>query len=504
MKIVAQLAIVLTSAVAVSVVAWAAGVPAIEVFLQAGQPRPVESQAALRELGAAWRNGYTSMLVDLARQMTPLPSVADLPDSDGSARSARGRDNPDGGEVRPSNKAAENAPGISAALTPVQLSRQRITQFLEKQTKQKFGDDLGKWRRWFWSQPYDPHPDYAEFKARVYSVIDPRMASFFPPKVKAEIRLDEVDWGGVTVNGIPPLVYPKTVSAHDATYLKDSNIVFGIAVNGEARAYPKRILGWHEMARDRIGGVELTVVYCTLCGTVLPYESIVGGKLRVLGTSGLLYRSNKLMFDEETNSLWSTLEGKPVVGALTGSGLELQVRSSVTTTWKEWREAHPNTTVLSLDTGYKRDYNEGVAYHDYFATDKIMFEVPALDTRLKNKAEVLVALLGDPAGGRKQALAIAADLLRKYSVYPLTAAGKSLVVVTSASGANRMYDAGTLRFSEQPRGKQIADAGGIQWTATEEALTADDGSGRKLPRVPANRAFWFGWQAQFPHTILLK
>ena len=152
--------------------------------------------------------------------------------------------------------------------------------------------------------------------------------------------------------------------------------MFGISINGEARAYPKRILAWHEMALDAIGGVELTIIYCTLCGTVLPYESEVGGALRKFGTSGLLYRSNKLFFDAATMSLWSTLVGRPVIGRLAGSGLSLRLRSSVTTTWGEWRRLHPDTTVLSIDTGYERNYGEGVAYRDYFATDALMFPVP--------------------------------------------------------------------------------------------------------------------------------
>jgi hypothetical protein len=147
------------------------------------------------------------------------------------------------------------------------------------------------------------------------------------------------------------------------------------------------------MALDEIGDVELTIIYCALCGTVLPYESEVVGKLRKFGTSGLLYRSNKLFFDEETMSLWSTLEGRPVIGDLVGEGLELRLRSSVTTTWGEWRRRHPDTAVLSVDTGFSRNYGEGVAYRDYFATDRLMFQVPSTDDRLNNKDEVLVMLI---------------------------------------------------------------------------------------------------------------
>jgi Protein of unknown function (DUF3179) len=110
-----------------------------------------------------------------------------------------------------------------------------------------------------WKLPYDPHPDYATFKGLVYGQIDPRMHAFFAESTRSSIRLDEIDWGGVIVNGVPPLRYPRVLPAASAEYLKNSSVVFGIEVNGEARAYPKRILAWHEMAIDRVGGVELTV-----------------------------------------------------------------------------------------------------------------------------------------------------------------------------------------------------------------------------------------------------
>jgi hypothetical protein len=103
-------------------------------------------------------------------------------------------------------------------------------------------------------------------------------------------------------------------------------------------------------------------VYCTLCGAMIRYDTSVDGVQHELGTSGFLYRSNKLMYDQATKSLWSTLSGTPVVGALVGQGIELRSLYVVTTTWKEWKKRHPNTTVLSLDTGHARDYREGAAY----------------------------------------------------------------------------------------------------------------------------------------------
>jgi hypothetical protein len=141
-------------------------------------------------------------------------------------------------------------------------------------------------------------------------------------------------------------------------------------------------------------GVPLAGVYCTLCGAVVLYETEQNGKNYQLGTSGFLYRSNKLMFDEGTHSLWSTLEGKPVVGSLVSAGIQLKRRNVVTSSWGDWRERFPATQVLSLETGHRRDYSEGAAYRDYFSSDRLMFPVPFDDQRLKNKAEVLALLLG--------------------------------------------------------------------------------------------------------------
>ena len=435
------------------------------------------------------------LLVELARFMRPLrPPRAGRDEAPAAeAEDSPGRPARDGFEAP-----AAARPDASA------FTRSRLVRFLEKQTGQRFGDDLQRWRQWIWSRPYAPHPDYVAFKAALYAKVDPRFAELFPPGVAASIRLDEVDWGGVGVNGIPPLDHPRHVPAAQARWLKDDHVVFGVAVNGEARAYPKRILAWHELARDRVGGVELTLVYCTLCGTAIPYGSEAGGRRFTLGTSGLLYRSNKLMFDEETRSLWSTLEGRPVIGPLAAGGLSLTVHPIVTTTWGEWRSEHPHTTVLALETGHARDYSEGAAYRGYFATDALMFTVPRRDDRLKNKDEVLALRLAPKdAGAPARPLALAASFLRKRPLYSLSFAGHELVVVTSPVGANRVYESAGVSFARRREDGRLEDLQGRAWRVEEDALVREDGAERRA-RVPAHRAFWFGWYAQFPETELVR
>lgn len=420
--------------------------------------------AALSQIAAAWKPGYAAIFVDLLDLLRRTSLV-----------------NP---------------------FSWIRISR--LAQFLEDRTGQHFGTDLARWREWVWSLPYNPAPEYGAFKSELYGQIDPRFQKFFRTPLRSSIRLDEVDWGGVAVNGIPPLDHAHTVTAADAGYLDDDNIVFGLYVDDVARAYPQRTLAWHELARDTLGNRDVTVVYCTLCGTVIPYDSRVGGKLRTFGTSGLLYQSNKLMFDEETNSLWSSLDGTPVIGSLGGSGLRLSILPVVTTTWGEWRRAHPATTVLSLDTGFTRDYSEGVAYRQYFATDALMFRVSRSDARLRNKAEVVALRLPGGPGANARPVAISAEFLRQHPVHHVDVAEPRLVVITTAAGANRVYQSGARRFASITDDGRVMDSSGRSWTVTEEGLQATFDRSLQLPRVPAHRAFWFGWYAQHPDTLLIK
>jgi Protein of unknown function (DUF3179) len=380
---------------------------------------------------------------------------------------------------------------------------EKLIALIEKKSGRAFNGDVNALYEWLWSSERPVHPDYAEFKSVLYSSIDPRFSEYFSNKPKNTIRLDEIRWGGVRRDGIPPLKNPKMISAKDATWLQDGNVVFGVAINGDIRAYPKRILAWHEMFKDRIGGLELAGVYCTLCGALVLYDTTVDGTHYELGTSGFLYRSNKLMYDHATKSMWSTLTGKPVVGKLVGKNIKLKSLFVVTTTWKEWRSLHPNTQVLSLETGHQRDYDEGVAYHNYFASDELMFNVPKRDARLPNKAEVLALR---PQEVSDENLAIAADFLAAHPVYH-TSMGKphmvfNMVVLTDASGANRVYESKEINFVSWDKTKTALDSTGKAWKVEEAQMTGP--KGEILKRVPAHRAFWFGWYAAFPDTKLIK
>ena len=378
--------------------------------------------------------------------------------------------------------------------------RNHIVDKLSESTGQNFGTNSNDWYRWLWNEPEIKIEGYDNFKANFYKKIDPKFGKYFKDRASsARIRLDEIRWGGVRQDGIPPLRGPKMLKASQADYLDDDDVVFGIEVNGDVRAFPKRILAWHEMFVDNVGGVDVAGVYCTLCGTVILYDLEAKGLTHQIGTSGFLYRSNKLMYDRDTQSLWNTLKGEPVLGPLVDKGIALDHRSVVTTTWGRWKELHPETTVLSLDTGHRRNYDEGVAYHDYFSTDDLMFNTPYNDTRLKNKQEVLALRFKNAP---REQLAISADYLKKNPVYKGTLGEQNFVVLTDKTGANRVYDPMAFSFAKLNSDNTVTDTSGKVWQITESKLVSVDGE--SLPRLPYHRAFWFGWHASYPDSKLIK
>lgn len=393
---------------------------------------------------------------------------------------------------------------VPMALETIYLTRDpnmgaRLIRLMEEKTKQSFKYDLNAWYRWLWDQPPSDHPQYADFKAALYSLIDPRFEGYFDNDRTSNIRLDEVRWGGVRQDGIPPLRSPEMIDADAAGYLDEDNIVFGLEVNGDVRAYPKRILAWHEMFTDDVGDTPVAGVYCTLCGTMILYKTTVKGVAHQLGTSGFLYRSNKLMYDAATQSLWNTIWGQPVIGPLADQDITLERMYVVTTTWGEWRRRHPQTKVLSLATGHTRDYSEGTAYREYFATDELMFEVSTRDDRLKNKDEVVGLVF---AQHPDQPVAISSTFLAEHPVYHDHIGDVDFIVLTDMSGANRVYASEDVTFSEWDGDQTVIDDSGIKWRLTESQLTAADG--RILSRLPAHRAFWFGWYSAYTHTRLVN
>jgi hypothetical protein len=355
------------------------------------------------------------------------------------------------------------------------------------------GETPGKsWTDWMlWQEAHPeikPFQGFDAFKADVLAVIDPDFRLFLKPGVEHEIRLEEIAWGGVPKDGIPALTNPKHITAADATWLQDDELVFGVVIEGDARAWPLRVLDWHEMLNDVVGGVPVTLAYCTLCGSAILYDTRVPGHDEpfVFGSSGFVYRSNKLMYDQATHSLWQQFTGRPVVGPLTGSGIELEVLPVTITTWREWQAQHPDTKVLSLDTGHERNYTPGEPYGEYFASDGLMFPALVADARLAPKDHVF-ALRVD---GHEQAWSLA-DFTGGRVINAEVGDLPVVLIGDVLTRTVRAYAAGGHEFAAgSDKAALVAD--GQSWRIEEDALVSPEGA--RLPRLPGHIAYWFAWQ----------
>lgn len=376
--------------------------------------------------------------------------------------------------------------------------QERIFGALAKGTGQNLGADRAAWQRWLWSSPENNHPDYAEFKAQLYEQLDPSFREYFHKQRSKTIRLDEIIWSGIPRDGIPPITQPKYLENPAADAIPEEEPVIGLEVNGKARAYPRRLLEYHEIVQDILGGESIVGTHCNFSGVAAFYEATVNNIAYEFGTSGFLYRSNKLLYDKSTKSLWQSLSGLPVVGPMVGGNAGLKPLPVVITTWKAWRDLHPDTDVLSPDTGFQMDYSQPSQFSEYSETDQLLYGVPHEDSRLKNKAEVLAIRAMD---AKAKQLALSRELLLANPAYHGESGGQSYVVLTGPDGASRVYESGETKF-ESFDGRTATDASKASWKLTETALIGSDG--QKLRRYPAHRAYWFAWHAAYPDTDLVK
>ena len=386
---------------------------------------------------------------------------------------------------------------------------------LERLTGQALGGDWFRWAEWYEGTDLVPPPGFASWKGQLWTRIDPGFGELLKDEHPTRIRVEEIDWGGVRMEGIPALDSPPHVAADAAPWLGAKEPVVGVALAGEARAYPLRILDWHELVNDRLGDVPFALVYCTLCGSAIAYDARRDGAEPLLfSTSGLLHKSNKLMLDRETRTLWSQLTGRAVLGALAAEERVLTLLPAVVTSWAAWRARHPETSVLSLDTGHERPYVPGTPYGRYFESPQKIF--PALERRKELPSKERVYGLARRGVAKAWPLAelvaerVTNDKLGEEPVVLVAGEGRVRVSARGegapfmryeAGGAVRAYARGEREFARGADETSLRDAAGGVWSIEEDALVGP--SGERLPRIAGTLAYWFAWQAFHPDTALL-
>lgn len=273
---------------------------------------------------------------------------------------------------------------------------------------------------------------------------------------KHSVPLEQIVDGGPGKDGIPAIRTPQFVSISESTFLLDADRVLGLKLGAEAKAYPIKILNWHEIVNDSVDEKSVVVTYCPLCGTGMAFDAHVQGSLHTFGVSGLLYQSDLVLYDHQTESLWSQVGMHAIAGPLTGERLTPIFLEH--TTWSEWRAAHPSTLVLSTKTGSFRNYDRD-PYSGYAESSELFFDTAHFDSR-----------------------------------YP----PKEWVVGVEIDGMAKAYPFVELKKVSSPLSDHIGDRQiTVHFSQHASSASVTDTDGKPIPSV---MAFWFAWYAFHPGT----
>lgn len=268
--------------------------------------------------------------------------------------------------------------------------------------------------------------------------------------------------GGPDKGGIPAIDEPRFLLLKEAKYLHNEDRVLGIVINNIARAYPVKILNWHEIVNDRIGREFFSITYCPLCGTGMAFSAMVNKQQRRFGVSGLLYNSDVLLYDLETESLWSQISSKAIAGQHKGDVLKPLPLEH--TSWGNWKAKYPKTTVLSNKTGYWRDYDKN-PYQDYEQSRALYFSVANTAPSYYHPKERILGLVMD-------------GVAKAWPFVELNKHGGSVI-------------------KDSINNKAVT----IHWNQEHQSGTVIASNGELLPAI---QGFWFAWYAFHPDTLVFK
>lgn len=272
----------------------------------------------------------------------------------------------------------------------------------------------------------------------------------------ALVPVAEIHGGGPAKDGIPALDHPAFIAADQADFLKPEDRVLGLIRNGIAKAYPIAILNWHEVVNDRFSAEPVVVTFCPLCGTGMAFLATVEGRALDFGVSGLLYNSDVLLYDRQTESLWSQIMTTAIAGPM--KGRRLTMTPVAHTSWADWRQRYPQTLVLSPDTGHRRDYGRD-PYAGYVQSEQVMFPL-RFENRWFHPKESVIGV----------------ELDGRFKAYPFVELERTATPFTDRIGE---------------RGVRV------EYDAAHRTGRVLDATGREIPSVIG---FWFAWSAFHPET----
>ena len=329
----------------------------------------------------------------------------------------------------------------------------------------------------------------------------------FGQEIKHTVPLDKIVSGGPPQDGIPSIDNPKFQSVQEVDeILEDSELVLGLNINGDIRAYPLQILVWHEIVNDVVGGKPVAITYCPLCFTNQVFSRTLNDDSIVeFGTSGKLYNSNLVMYDRKSNSLWSQALGEGIVGDY--SGVKLERIPFDIAYWKEWKKLYPESKVLTRDTGTVRPYGAD-PYGDYYTNDLILFPVANDDKRLGLK-EIIVGLENKNQYKAYKLQDIETDKV----INDVIGDDKKIALVSLEPFMVRVFDR-VIDSDNNDEGNKIIVVDLFYNQANNTLIDKVTNSelnfegkfikgqlqDKQLKRLPMDQGFWFEWAAFHPET----
>ena len=279
----------------------------------------------------------------------------------------------------------------------------------------------------------------------------------------AAIPLQDILAGGPPRDGIPALNLPVFVTMEEATFMVDEDRLLGVVINDEARAYPIKILDHHELVNDRVASQHFVVSYCPLCGTGMVFASDIGdGKALVFGVSGLLYNSDVLLYDRNTESLWSQIMKQAVSGKL--KGLTLPQIPALHTSFADWKEKYPDSKIMSTDTGYRKNYSKS-PYKGYERSKRLWFKVSHEAPKFYHPKEQVLGV----------------EINGEFKAYPFVELSKQA----------------KTSFTDEAGGQKLT----VFWNEVSRTAYAENQQGETLATTIG---FWFAWFTFHPDTNLFK
>ena len=328
------------------------------------------------------------------------------------------------------------------------------------------------------------------------------------------VPIDEITSGGPPPDGIPSIDDPQFARPADIDFLDDDEPVLSLDIDGDVRAYPVQILIWHEIVNDTVGGIPVSVTYCPLCNSALAYDRRVDNRILEFGTSGSLWNSALVMYDRQTESLWSHFTGQAIAGELTGT--ELIDFPLTTIGWAEWRDEHPNGIVLTRDTGSERDYGRN-PYPGYDDIDGTPF---LFEGEIDGRFTAMTRIVGIERDGA--ALGVQLSLLEDERLVATEFDDDDIVAfwtpgTASALDANTVSggdDVGTTGVFDRevdgvvldfrPEGETFVDEQtGSTWNVFGRA-TDGELAGAQLDQLPHVDTFWFAWSTFRPDSAIVS